>query len=283
MKKLFYISEGEVQSQQATKCNLLVHIGLETIQYAVSDRVRDQLKVLAEFELPATRSSADLIRAIESLPESTGLFKYNFNRIKISLDTFSYTFIPAELFSEQDMQGYAKFISPEPGDSLLIDHITPADIKNITAIKPELNDALNRIFHKPLLFNQASAFLQGIQKTAGPLNQASLFVNIGIRHIEMACFNDSLLRFYNIFECTDADEFNYFLLSVIRDTGINGEECIVFLSGKVSEEHEYVQRIRKYIRQITFADSKQIIAHPEKFGEHAPHTYFSLISLDLCG
>src|SRR5690606_11568436 len=102
MNKLLYLSDDEIQSQLAAKCNLLVHIGFRIFQFAVVDTVRDQVKLLAEYELPRVSDIKDLIRAIESLPESSRLFRYSFNKVKISYDTFHYTFIPEELYAEED-------------------------------------------------------------------------------------------------------------------------------------------------------------------------------------
>jgi hypothetical protein len=282
MKKLLYLSDDEVQSQQAAKCNLYVNIGLETFQYAVVDHVRDQLKVIAEYEIPQVKNQRDLIKAIENLPEAGKQFKYSFNKIKVSFDTFHYTFIPAELYLKEDEQHYGKFINPGADNDLLVNYIRSADIKNIVAIDPDLSVALNKIFHRPKIFNQATPFLEGIKKISGSNKISRLFIDVHQKHIQIAVFNNSKLAFYNIFDCLNADEFNYYLLSILDQLSVEAEQSDVILSGKISADDELHLRIAKYFKDIQFADSKILLKYPEKLEEVNSHTFFSLISLDVC-
>lgn len=282
MNKLFYLSDDEVQSQLAAKCNLLVHIGLETFQYAVVDAVRDQIKVLAEFEIAELNGPGDLVKAIENLPESNKLFKYSFNKIKVSFDTFNYTFVPSELYLETDEELYGKFVKPLQDSLLLVNHIRSADIKNVGAIDSEMNAAVNRIFHNPKIFNQASSFVEGIRKIADQEKKSSLFIDVHGKHIQTGVMKNSQLAFYNIFECINGDEFNYYLLSIIEQLSIEPEETKIILSGNVSEGDEIYQRVQKYFNIISFTDTRHLVKYPEKFVSVPPHLYFSLISLDLC-
>ena len=282
MNKLFYLSDDEVQSQLAAKCNLLVHIGLETFQYAVIDAARDQIKVLAEFEIPELNGPSDLIKEIENLPESNKLFKYSFNKIKVSFDTFNYTFVPSELYIKEDEDLYGKFVKPLQDSVLLVNHIPSADIKNVGVIDSEMNAAINRIFYNPRIFNQASSFVEGIRKIAAQEKKSSLFIDVHGKHIQTGVLENSQLAFYNIFECTNSDEFNYYLLSIIEQLSIEPEETKIILSGNVSEGDEIYQRVQKYFNIITFADTRHLVKYPEKFVSVPPHLYFSLISLDLC-
>lgn len=281
MNKLFYLSDDEVQSQLAAKCNLLVHIGLETFQYAVIDAVRDQIKVLAEFEIPEFTSQNELVEAIEDLQESTKLFRYSFNKIKVSYDTFNYTFVPSELYLPEDENEYGKFVKPSAHSKLLVNQIRSVNIKNIGAIDSDLVAAVNRIFHAPKICNQASPFVEGIKKLAGA-DRESFFIDVKARHIQIGIIKNSKLLFYNIFECISADEFTYFLLIVIEQLGIDPKQIHVFLSGNISEADEFYERTRQYFSHISFTDTRQLIKYGDKLETVPPHTYFSLISLDLC-
>ena len=84
MIKLLHLVDNSLQSQTAAKCDLLIHIGTSKLQYAIIDKVRDELKALAEYELPEINNLNDLIFAMEKLPESQREFKYPFNKIRVS-------------------------------------------------------------------------------------------------------------------------------------------------------------------------------------------------------
>jgi preprotein translocase subunit SecA len=88
---------------------------------------------------------------------------------------------------------------------------------------------------------------------------------------------------YNILECINADEFNYYLLNTIDSLDLDSTNTKVMISGDVtSGNDEYYQRIIKYFKTPEFADSRLIVNQPELFKNVSPHTYFSLISLDEC-
>lgn len=282
MIKLLHLSEDDFQSQKAAKCDLLIHIGIETFQYAVIDIVSNELKVLAEYEIPENISQTDLISAIKNFPESSREFKYPYNKIRIAIDSFQFTFIPDELFLPDNEKEYAKFIRPSMPAEILTNSIVTAKIRNIFAINSEFNVALNQIFHKPKLFSQASSFIAGIQLTYPENNKPALFIDIHSKHIQIACFNNSALSFYNIFECHSPDDLNYFVLNVLDALALNTELCSVILSGNVTSEDENYQRIKKYFNKISFADSTQLVKFSNKFDTVLPQTYFSLICLKQC-
>lgn len=282
MNKLLYLIDDDFQSQQAAKCDLLVHIGLETFQYAIIDNGREQLKALAEFEIPAVLSQIELLTAIENLPESSRQFKYSFNRIKISFDTFHYTFIPVDLYKEENEQEYAKFIGATFESDVMVNTIRSTNIKNVIAIDSQLKQALNGIFQKPRIFNQASSFIEGIKKTHNKDQASSLFIDINNKHIQLAWLKNSELMFYNTFDCINADEFNYYLLNVLEQLDIDAEQTQVVLSGKVMSNDDFHQRVEKYFNRIDFADARLLVKYPERFENVSPQAYFSLISLDLC-
>lgn len=282
MNKRLYLSNGEVQSQLATKCNLLVHIGLDTLCYAIVDSVRDEVKVLAEYDNGNTAHVTDFVKAIESLPESSKQFKYSFNKVKVSYDTFNYTFIPAELYAQDDNEVYAKFIRSEEDTEVLVTHVRTADIKNVSAIDTKLHQSITKIFHNPKIFNQANSFLEGAKKTMNRDNESVLFIDFADGQFQVAYFKNSKLEFYNIFEFANPDEFNYYLLHIIKSLSLEVKQTQTIVSGRISADDDEYKRMQKYFAALSFADSRSLLKYPEGFEEVLQHTYFSLIALNLC-
>jgi hypothetical protein len=282
MIKLLHLVDDGFQSQTAAKCDLLIHIGIESIQYTIIDKVRDELKALVEYELPEISSQGALIEVIEGLSECNKEFKYPYNRIKISFDSYQFTFIPDDLYQSGHDQEYAKFIRNTQHSDILCNSIPAAKIKNIVAINSDLHLALNRIFHRPKIYGQASTFIQGIKKNYKQDNEPSLYIDIHNKHVQVAYFKQSELSFYNIFNCINADEFNYFVLNIIESLQLDIEQASVILSGSVTKDDEYYKRVEKYFKNIRFADSRMIVNHPELFNGVFSQTFFSLLTLDQC-
>ena len=282
MIKLLHLVDDEFQSQNAAKCDLLIHIGIESFQYAIIDKVRDELKALVEYELPNISNQGDLIQAIENLSECNKEFKYSFSKIKISIDSYQFTFIPDEFYQTGNDEEYAKFITTNHEAVILCNPIPAAKIKNIIAIHSDLHLALNRIFQQPKIYGQASSFIQGILKTFKQNTEPSLYIDIHQKHVQFAYFKQSELSFYNIFDSVNTIEFNYFILNIIESLKVDLDHTSIILSGQVMEKDELYQRIEKYFKDIKFADSRLIIKHPELFDKVSSQTFFSLLTLDQC-
>lgn len=282
MIKLLHLIDDEFQSQNAAKCDLLFNIGIETFQYAIIDKVRDELKALVEYELPVISNQGDLIEAIRNLSECNKEFKYPFNKIKIAFDSYQYTFIPDELYQSGNDQEYSKFLKTSQNTDILCNSIPAAKIKNIVAINSDLHLTLNNIFHHPKIYGQASTFIQGIKKKNEQHTEQSLYIDIHKKHIQIAYFKQSEFLFYNMFDCMNADELNYFILNIIESLQVDIEKTSVILSGNVVKGDEYIQRIEKYFKDIEFADSKVIVKHPEMFNGVFSQKFFFLLTLDQC-
>uniref|UniRef100_UPI00404ACDFB DUF3822 family protein n=1 Tax=Daejeonella sp. TaxID=2805397 RepID=UPI00404ACDFB len=218
----------------------------------------------------------------ENLSECTKEFKYTFNKVKISIDSYQFTFIPDEFYQSGNDEEYAKFITTKHQAVILCNPIPTAKIKNIIAIHSDLHLALNRIFRQPKIYGQASTFIQGILKNFKQNTEPSLYIDIHQKHIQFAYFKQSELSFYNIFDSINAIEFNYFILNIIESLKVDLDHTSIILSGQVIEKDELYKRIEKYFKDIKFADSRLIINHPEMFDEVSSQTFFALLTLDQC-
>lgn len=282
MNKLFYFSDEDVQSQLATKYNLLVHIGSQTFQYAVVDTVHEKIKILAEFEIPKGRNLNDLIQSVEELPESSRLFKFSFNAIKISFETSDYTFIPQELYQEDILEDYGKYLTQNGDNEILVISLKSAEIKNVVAIDSQFISSLNRIFYKPKIYNQSIPFIEGVQKLLKREDEEVLFVDVQPTSFQAAFYKDFKLEFYNSFEYENADEFNYYLLNLIKSQNIVLEKTPIILSGKVSSNDRLYQRIEKYFETIGFVEIDFLNKNTDGLENVDSHTFFTLFSLQLC-
>ena len=282
MNKLLHLSDDDIQSQLAAKYDLLVNISPETFQYAIIDSVLHECKTLVEFEIPPLSTISDLIKAVENLPESHRQFRFAFNKVKIAFNSSNYTFIPESLYLEADQQDYGKYLDLTDASELLVNTISSADIKNVISIDSHLKTALENIFQKPRIYNQAVPFLEGVQKSLEREDELVFFIDVQPKHFQIAFFKDFRLEFYNTFEYANADEFNYFLLSVIQSLEIQLEHTRVIISGKISSSDEIYKRIEKYFDSIRFINSNHLVKYSEKFKEILPHTFSTLFNLDLC-
>lgn len=273
METRLQLIEENFESQQSGKSDLLIHIGQETISYAIVDKGREQLKALVEYK--ATVSE------LEDIIKSDRYLNYFYRKIKIATDTFKFTFVPHEIYSESEVDDYAKFISPNSASDILVTDIRPFRIKNVTALDIEFRRQLSSLFQQPSFFSQADPFIAGSFKIYSVKDPVQLFINLQPGRLEICVIKEGRLLFYNLFESAGADDFNYFLLLVINQFNLNAA-CLVTVSGKTDSNEACYERLKKYFDKIEFADPCIFARCFETFNSIDLHRYFSLISLNLC-
>lgn len=274
--------DSSFQSQHSGKCDLLIHISSTSIAFAIIDIVQDQLKVLFESPLSYDGDKASVLERLDNMLESDRRLKFHYRKIKISVDTFKFTFIPQEIYSENYFKDYVKFISPNLISDVCVNDIKAGSIKNIFAIDAYLQYELGSRFKKPSIFSQATPFIEGIAKISNNETYEQLFINMQPERFEAGLLHRGKLSFYNLFDCRNPDEFNYFLLTIVEQFQLKKAQATVTLSGQINENDEFYNRVQKYFDYITFANSNELISQHGIFNNTPSHHYFSLISLNLC-
>ncbi len=283
MNNTIRLIDEHFESQHSGKCDLLIQINAAYISYAIIDKGQDQLRVLCQTALNGKDAQLSALENIDNLLQTEPHLKYHFRKIKISLETFKFTFIPSELYTDSSLADYAKFIQPVNEADILLTDIKAAQSKNIIAVPAELQHKLRSCFHEVHLFSQADSFIEGAKNIHNTSSLASqLFLNINETTFEAVLLQDAKFVFYNIFDYQNADEFNYFLLTIMQQLAIDRHKTRVTLAGDIIESDEIYKRIEKYFKDITFADSKLLARQSGLFKTIPSHLFFSLMSLGLC-
>src|SRR5690606_39268939 len=196
--KIHLIDPG-FQPQHSGKCDLLLSISPSRFSYAVIDQAQDVIKVLSD-------DTAANIDEIETLLQTETIFNTHFHKIKVSLETSRFTFIPEALFDENNIADYAQFIQANISD-LIVSDIRSAQVKNIFAADPRLKDILYRKFPGCKLTSPASTLIETALKFYSS-KEKQLFLNFHGSSFEALILEDKKLIFFNIFEAETADDFN---------------------------------------------------------------------------
>ena len=270
-----YLKDENFESQHAEKCDLFVELSPARISYAIVDDVSNQLQVLFSSRIA---SNILILDKLDTLFNTHTELQLPFRQIKIGLQTSQFTFIPDELFDPSLVKEYAKFTQ----SGTHINDIKSAGIKNVVTIELERQEALQTRFHQAQFFSQADSFIAGMDSMIDGNGGTSFGLNVQSETIEVAVFDSDRLRFYNLFDCVNADEFNYFLLTIVKELNLDPAQTKILLAGAIEKNDAYYQRIQKYFQDIHFLNTRQLLVQSDLTDQLAPHLFFSLISLNLC-
>lgn len=267
------LTDPSFQPQLAGKCDLHLEIFPGGMHAALVDKGQDQLKALFSNPLADTAALQDFISTESS-------FGYHFRKVKISVHTHAFTFIPDDLFDSSLLADYAKFIGAGVEDKLFCESIRSAKCKVVFAAPAATVDLLNIQFHQPQFFPAAAACIEAGAQWAKHAEGPMMLLNLLSESFEAAYFMEGKLEYYNTFPKRTADEFNYFLLSIFDGMSIKPAETEFILGGNV--DTEAIARLEKYTANIRKADKQQFIKLSETFETLEPTEFYALTALSLC-
>ncbi|HUH33080.1 MAG TPA: DUF3822 family protein [Daejeonella sp.] len=279
MNNPILFTDDQFNPQNAGACHLLIHLETSSYSYAIVDKNNGRLNIVAKNYFPENASIHSDLSRLEILRAENEFVNLDFEKVKVSLQTQAFTFVPQELYSQADLPQYSKFIGAKPESTLLNDNIHSFGIMGISAVDAELKIALQNAFTDPLIVAQANPIIAGVHRLRMNGNPVQLFLNFNIDSFEAVVIKNDTLEFYNIFEIATADEFNYFLLNLITEFSIDLSHGVI-VSGEIESQNERYQRLQKYFESILLAET--LTNSDEAFKGFKSHVFFSLLSLDLC-
>ena len=276
-----HLTESDFKQPDFENCHLLIQLNPDGYAYAIVEKAQNRIIALGKNQQLSDSSENSLLQQFENFRRENETLVGSFQKVKISVKTHSFTFIPEELFEKNSLSEYSKFIASDPEDILIQSHIKIAKTFNILAINPDLIRALQSVFSAPFIVSQADAMIGAACNHAENENQSELFLNFSARSFEAVFICNQQFTFYNTFDIPTPDDFNYFLLNLISELNIDCSKPVT-VSGEIDTNDDNYARLNKYFEQIFFADPIASFNDSESFKEVQSHLFFPVLSLDLC-
>lgn len=262
--------------EEAARCTLLIHFGLKDTSFCVLDD-QSQVKMIGEVSMRVQDEEE-----LEKLITDFDILSFQFQEVKVSLDTFKFTFIPLIHYNSAFLDEYGRFVNPDEGESIALNRIPTAAVANVFAINTRFQQAILGRFQHPKIFTQVSPFLNGARRISQANAAFNVFVNVKSTAFEIGVIREEGLQFYNIFPLTSPEEFNYFLLLVLQQFQLTAENSILTISGRISENDMLFLVLKKYFVRIVSAPTEVVfILAPGLRALQSP-VHYSLLSLQLC-
>jgi hypothetical protein len=270
MKIKLHLVNETFGHDQALNSDLLLRVDRDRIAFAVMDSGH-QLQVLSE----VLSGPEDLQAVIAAHP----FLSFRYRTIRTSINTSKFTFIPAEVYTESEFREYARFIQPEQSSDLVLTDLNWFGIRNLAALNTDLQQQVRSFFPDAKVTSHIDPFLKGVHRlTAG--GETAWHFNFCHGCFEAALIRNRDLAFCNVFHSAGPEEFNYFLLLLLKQFP-ESRMAKVVISGSAGTDDPFHNRLKKYFQDIEIADLSWVV-RSETFYPVPLHHYFSLLNLALC-
>ncbi|HEY0896376.1 MAG TPA: DUF3822 family protein [Sphingobacteriaceae bacterium] len=266
-----------ITREVAEKTTLLIHFGISSASFCMLDSRGGQVVAVGE-----TAMEGQSPASLEKLISVWDFLTYSYEETRISVDIFHFTFIPLIHYNHVYLADYAKFAKQGPDESARAERIPTAGLANVYAMNRQFEDSLNLHLRNPKIFTQISPFLNGARRISQSSVRWNIFINVKPGAFEIAVIREDGLQYYNIFRFANPEEFNYFVLLVVRNFQPGSESTFLTISGCIEENDILFAILRKYFDRVLLAPAEMIYNLPVPLRNQLPYRYYSLFSLQLC-
>jgi len=264
----------DFQQAMAENSELLIKVSPKRLSYAVVDNKKQIVALYDEaLQMPVEETLEELLTDSDEL-------NFNYQTVKISVETFNYTFIPEDLYSDENLGVYQSLFSKAHISRPFVSYSKKAFIKTVFSAQENLLAPLLDLFPKAKIYTQAEPFIDGI--LSNYQGEKKLALQFNNSSFEALLLSNNGLLYYNIFEIETADDFNYYLLFLLQQLNLSETNLEIIVAGDIDKESLIYKRIEKYFSKISFASNVRIAQLQDNFSGVPAHQFFSLFSLHLC-
>lgn len=272
---ILHLKAKEFSSEQAQNSELLIRFSGNRLSIAAIHQQDRKLKALYDAVL-----FQSLKETFDALYQQHVYLGYPYSKVKVSLETNHFSFIPSDLYSSATLSKYRNFIQSSRATFFTNHADSHLKINIIANVEEELVNIFTPYYADLAVYSQASSLLQ--QACLLPLNGKRLVLQFNSGTLEAAVFNGETLLFYNLFETLNVDEFHYHLLLLMKELDLRNDNTSVQVSGEIENYSELYRRLSNYFERIYFAESNQVFNYQELFKLVPAHQFMSLLSLLTC-
>lgn len=273
IKNSLLLLDPQFDPNTAPECNLLIKITNDSFSYAIINQESRRLKAIFD-----EQECADISHTLNTKLKNDPYLKYPFKDVKVSLTASDSVAVPNELYQEKHIPFYLNFMSAGEPDRIHVKQNPHFNFTSVFGLQPALENSLNSAFDQPVKFDLSSPVLT----LAAGVNKG-LVLDFTALSFTAVYVNEGQLVLKNTYEVENAEEFNYYLLLILKQLNTEDSQIPVYLSGIINEGDSRHKVIQKYFRNIEFKLPQNPSVDCKILDDMPAYYYSSLLAIDLCG
>ncbi|WP_219223330.1 DUF3822 family protein [Pedobacter antarcticus] len=272
-KNSILLVDPEFDPQTASSCNLLMKITGDSLSYAIIDVEKRQLK--AVFDMQECDPAAGAL--LHTLKNDSYL-QLPFQKIRAAVYTAYHLSVPDAVYQPEKAAEYSNFFPSGLSGNLYTRPCKEFGFTSVFNIEKSTVKLLEDHLPGAELFDQHAPALA----LAGHSDTSSLSLDFTAGSFHAVVLENGKLVYLNSFEFENTDEFNYFLLLIIKQLKLDTKIIQLQLSGIIHENDDTYNCLLKYFSQINFTQPPAGDIDHAILDDMPGHYYSSLIAFDLC-
>ncbi|WP_199139086.1 DUF3822 family protein [Pedobacter sp. ASV12] len=256
---------------KVSACNLLIKVGQDSFSYAIVNKETQQVNAVFD-----EQECENGLQKLSDRLKTDHYLTLPYQKVKVAVHTPNVIAVPNELYSEQLLANHTPYFIGSHTGSLYQQAHSHFGFTTVFALSKTAEDTLNS-------FNLSQLFTldAGLLALAQNIGETGLLIDFTASSFQVLYLKNKQVVFQQNYEIDNLDEFNYYLLLIINQLGIEPKETPLFLSGIVHEGDERYNCLAKYFAQLQFVNGQPELDQ-SILDDMPSHYYSNLLALDQC-
>jgi len=183
-----------------------------------------------------------------------------FENVEVIIDNRFFSFIPKNIAVETDKNSIFETLFGKTGNEVFFSQNNENDLvfglesSTVKAVKEKWKNA--SFLHFAEVWHTVNKTLLNGKK--------EVFYHITGKYFYAALFSGNKLQLINSYEFSGKNDFGFFALGIVKNSGLDNRDVKAFVSGKVSSDSTLTELLNKYFPETTIVNFDNI---PKEFVE----------------
>lgn len=204
---------------------------------------------------------------------------WSYKQVNIVCVTPQYTLVPSEVFDEKRKEELLSFTFSAPEARCLNNTLKDELSELVFGMNEEVYEFCSRSLINPNFVHYMVPLLEYWKKQSRSRLPKQLYVVLHRRMIDVVCYAQGTLLFFNTFGYEQTDDILYYILYVWKQTGLDQEKDQLRIFGEASLRGTITNTLRNYLQYI---DPLEIPSEAFLLGSEMGQAPLDIIALSLC-
>ncbi|MDZ7743516.1 MAG: DUF3822 family protein [Bacteroidota bacterium] len=276
--------EGKKSTSDYKAYDLSIRVSLDGFSFVVYDTEKNRHLALKSYLLQEVKDYDELCQELQSLFNKDELLQRYYPNIKILFEGHKNTLIPYPLFDINELGNYLRFNHAlSRNDEIMYDELVNLEAYNVFALPRPLKAFFTNKFTRYSIHNYLSSLIEVLlinHKNQNLGNTA--FVNVRNSYFDIVTIEGNKLKHTSSFQYRTREDFAYYLLYVLHQSGLNPEDVRLIFLGEIDKNSNLYEIAYRYIRHIDFIGRNDFFRYSYVFDDVPVNYYYNLLNTTLC-
>lgn len=253
---------------------LSIQFSLDGFSFCISNSNNEVFEFSSYQFIKAKKIPELVLNKLQEVFKNEKSLQEDFKSVTVIHQNNLSTLVPNQYFKEDTLKKYLKYsIKTISTDLIVFDELDFMDSKNVYIPYVNINNFLFQNFGEFEYRHHASLLIKKLFLKSN--SKLHFYVNVSHSTFDIVVVKGANLKFFNIFEYETKEDFIYHILFTLEQLELSSEETMLTLTGDIEKSSDLFKILYKYVRNITFLNSKNAIFDNQQ--EVSKHSNFILL------